>query len=123
MTRLMRVTWLVPNSWLLEQTIAQDEGTGKEIDRSAVIFTIDPVTRVVEARLLMIGGAEFRSDVELRDDGMTREIVPREKDGLRTLLRTSLFNGREWRGQNFLLDESGEWREVNRFQLVRRGQK
>ena len=60
---IKRVAWLVPNSWLLEQTMALDEQTGKEIDRSAVIYTVNPVTRSLEARLLLAGGAEFQADV------------------------------------------------------------
>lgn len=115
-----RVSWLVPDAWLLEQTVAFDEERGAEADRSSILYTYNPRERRLEQHLLLREGKQLIGIVALRDDGFTREVHPLNPGASPTLHQTSLFNGSEWRGRTLIQDGAGQWQETDRFILKRK---
>lgn len=118
-----RMSWLVQDSWLLEQVVVVDLQQGSEAARNATLYAFNSGSGRLEATHLFSEGQRGTVAVELREGGFTREMRPLGRDGVVTLTQTTKWTEREWHTRTLMLDENGEWQEVERSFLERKTKK
>ena len=117
-----RLSWLVPDSWLLEQSRVIDPDSGEELFRTALLYSWDAATGSLRSETLQPGGT---SDVAwLAIDAAAGQRTLHAVPGGPAIgaFRTLRFTGGVWSAAVFVPDETmpDGWREVERLDFKRR---
>ncbi|TAH37406.1 MAG: hypothetical protein EYC70_10580 [Planctomycetota bacterium] len=115
-----RFQWLVPDSWLLEQTVTMHTESGQEMARTALLYTYDPNLAAVLADELRLSGVRQRLFLHSGDHGATWEVRSQPGGEAEAMFTTTLFTGDEWRADSFQRDAGGGWRQVEHMELQRK---
>lgn len=115
-----RLQWLVPDAWLLEQSVTFSPENGGEVARTALLYSYDPAAGAVTAELLLPGGARQRVFLLTADQGATWEVRPETTAPAQSLFRSTLLSAEEWQADSYERGPDGEWRQVERMTLRRK---
>lgn len=120
-----RLSWLVPNSFLLEQWRFLD-GDGKEVARSANLYSFDPGVGLVRVEMLGEAGEARILWLRFTPDGLSWTLHEAQAGPAASRFRTLRFQGDTWDAALEVAapgpGEGGEtaWRVVEQVSLTRR---
>ncbi len=117
-----RLSWLVPDSFLLEQWRFLAAVDGREVARSANLYTFDPEVGLVRVQMLEEGGRSRSLWLRFTADGLSWTLHAAPGEPPLSRFRTARLGGDVWEGTLEMADPEapGGWRVVERVSLRRR---
>ncbi|KAA3605815.1 MAG: hypothetical protein DWQ01_18600 [Planctomycetota bacterium] len=114
-----RMTWLVRDSWLLEQNVVFEPQTGEEIGRSAILYHFEPDQGMIHGQVLGPVGSQGESWLKAVQGRNGYEVRLQPDEPPFSLFITTSFSRDRWEAEVYEPGPGDEWTRVERLELNR----